>query len=174
MLDSLLKNIGGGEPYTIGELMKIDQGRQDRSKACQVSLVDTFYSLKEETPLAKFRNLFAKNTLKVFYITLKFRVNSDTGNSHFVFIQIDPDFSMTDWESNQVKIYCDCADFMYRSAYLLDKRDSIFINPRIKSHLGAALTDAPKGKKGISLLCKHSFAALSWLRDNYQNIMRNL
>lgn len=172
-MNDFLKNLFG-KPYTIGELMKIDQGRQARAAGCTVSLVDTFYTLQEETPLAKFKSLFTKNTIRTFYITLKFVVKSDTGNGHEVFVQIDPDFSMTDWQNNRIKIYCDCADFMYRSAYILDKRDSIFANNSIKARLGAALTDIPKGKKGVTLLCKHSYAVVLWLSNNYNKIMKDL
>ena len=78
LLDNIL-----GKPYTLGELMKVDQGRQDRAAKCAVRLDDTFYTLKEETPLSKFKNLFTKNTLKVFYVTLKLAVTSDTGNTHY-------------------------------------------------------------------------------------------
>ena len=158
LLDNLF-----GKPYTLGELMKIDQGRQDRAAKCAVRLDNTFYTLKEETPLSKFKNLFTKNTLKVFYV-----------NTHYVYIQIDPDFSLTDWIDNRVRIYCDCADFMYRSAYLLDKRDSLFKNDWIKGTLGQAMTEEPKGKRGVTLLCKHSFAAFQWLMANYKQIMSTL
>ena len=169
LLDNIL-----GKPYTLGELMKVDQGRQDRAAKCAVRLDNTFYTLKEETPLSKFKNLFTKNTLKVFYITLKLAVTSDTGNTHYVYIQIDPDFSLTNWAENRVKIYCDCADFMYRSAYLLDKRDSLFKNEWIRGTLGQAMTEEPKGKRGVTLLCKHSFAAFQWLMANYKQIMSTL
>lgn len=170
MANSLLQNIFG-KRYTVGELMNIDQGRQGRAGNCSVSLVNTYFSLKEEGIAAKFAQLFGGNTLKVCYITLKLKVKSDTGNSHFVFIQLEPDFSLNDWSNNQVRVYCDCADFKYRSAYLLDKRDSLFANDWIKLTLGQALTDKPDGKKGTTLLCKHVYAVLQWLMTNYDNVM---
>lgn len=170
---SLLQSIFG-KRYTIGELMNIDQGRQGRANNCSVSLVDTFFTLKEEGITAKFAQLFSGNTLKVCYLTLKLKVLSDTGNPHFVFIQLEPDFSRTDWANNQVRVYCDCADFKFRSAYILDKRDSLFVNDWVKLGLGQALTDKPNGKKGVTTLCKHSFAALQWLMSNYQNLMNTL
>ena len=126
--ESLLKDLFGSR-YTIGELMRIDQGRQDKARGCKVSLMDTFFTIKEESLSGKVKKLFTgKDSVKVFYITLKLAVTGDTGNPHIVFIQLEPDFSMKNWENNKVRIYCDCADFKYRSAYLLDKRDSIFAN----------------------------------------------
>ena len=163
-----------GKKYTIGELMNIDKGRQERSINCTVKLVDSFLTLKEESLSQKFKNLFNKNNIKVCYLTLKLAVTGNTGNTHTVFIQIDPDFSAKSWSGNSVKIYCDCNDFKYRSAFILNKRDSLFANERLKIALGQALADAPTGKRGTTLLCKHAFAALTWLMNNYENIMSTL
>ena len=172
--ESLLKDLFGSR-YTIGELMRIDQERQDKARGCKVSLMDTFFTIKEESLSGKVKKLFTgKDSVKVFYITLKLAVTGDTGNPHIVFIQLEPDFSMKNWENNKVRIYCDCADFKYRSAYLLDKRDSIFANDGIKIALGQAISEVPKGKRGVTLLCKHSFAALTWLMNNYTNLMSTL
>lgn len=163
-----------GSRYTIGELMKIDQGRQERSVNCSVSLVDTFVTIKEESLSQKFKSLFSKNNIKVCYITLKLKVVSNTGNTHYVFIQIEPDFSAKSWATNNVRIYCDCNDFKYRSAFVLNKRGSLFSNERIKIALGQAMSDAPTGKGGTTTLCKHAHAALSWLMNNYENVMSTL
>lgn len=170
---SLLHNLFGTR-YTLGELMQIDQGRQQRAAGCSVSLVDTFVSIKEEGLLAKFRKLFTNNTIKVYYITLKLNVVSGTGGSHTVFIQLEPDFSLGNWPNNQVRIFCDCPDFKFRSAYILDKRDSLFANDRIKILLGQSLTDAPSKNARTSTLCKHSYAAITWLLQNYRAIMSDL
>ena len=155
--------------------MRIVHVRQYKSRLCNVSLIYTFFTIKEESLSGKVKKLFTgKDSVKVFYITLKLAVTGDTGNPHIVFIQLEPDFSMKNWENNKVRIYCDCADFKYRSAYLLDKRDSIFANDGIKIALGQAISEAPKGKRGVTLLCKHSFAALTWLMNNYTNLMSTL
>lgn len=173
VLGSVLKNLFG-KRYTISELMTIDEGRQNRANNCSVSLTNIFYSVKQESVIGKFKSLFATNNIKVFYITLKLKVKSDTGNSHNVFIQLEPDFTMHDWKNNRVRIYCDCADFKYRSAYILDKRDSLFANDWIKMALGQATTDIPTGKKGVTTLCKHAYAAVTWLSTNYEKIMMEL
>jgi len=174
MIGSLLSNLFGNR-YTLGELMQIDGNRQARAGNCSVSLVDTFFSLKEEGIAAKVKKFFTNmDTVKIYYITLKLAVKSDTGNPHYVFIQLEPDFSLNNWSENKIRVYCDCADFKFRSAYILDKRDSLFKNERIKISLGQALSDAPKGNKGVTLLCKHAFAAINWVMNNYTNIMNSL
>lgn len=161
-----------GKPYTIGELMAIDQGRQGKALQSNVTLEDTFFTLKEEGIASKFKNLFTSNTIKKLYITLKLKVISDTGNPHYVFIQLDPDYSTSGWYGNKVRIYCDCNDFKYRSAYALSKRDSLFENQTTKMALGQALTEAPK--RGTNVLCKHGYAALNWLMSNYKNVMSTI
>lgn len=154
--------------------MNIDSGRQSRAAGCYVTLEDSFVSMKEEGVAAKFRSLFSQNLIKVFYVTLKLKVVSSSGTSHYVFIQLEPDFTSSAWAGNRVKVYCDCADFMYRSAYILNKRDSLFTNAWTKTALGQALTNAPTGNKGTTTLCKHAYAALNWLMANYQTVMSSL
>lgn len=171
MIGSALKNLFG-KPYTIGELMSIDQARQGKALQSSVSLVDTFFTLKEEGIASKFKSLFTGNTIKTLYITLKLKVISDTGNPHYVFIQLDPDYSTSGWYGNKVHIYCDCNDFKYRSAYALSKRGSLFDNQFTRISLGQALTEAPK--RGTNVLCKHGYAALNWLMSNYKNIMSTI
>lgn len=173
-LGSILSNILGRR-YTIGELMSIDPKRQYRASGCIVVLEDTFVTMKEESLRQKFKSLFGgSNTIKVFYVTVKLKVLSDTGNAHTVFIMLEPDFNLGGWMNNHIKIYCDCRDFMYRSAYILNKRDSLFNNEYIKIALGQALTEAPKSKSNTTTLCKHSYAALGWVLDNYNTVMNNL
>ena len=174
VVGSILNNLFGRQ-YTIGELMNIDKARQGRASNCTPILVKIFHTLKQEGVLDKFKSFVTgKTTIKTYYITFKFEVKSDTGNMHYVYIQIDPDFSLKNWSGNRVKIYCDCADFKYRSAYILDKRSSLFVTSKIKMALGSAMTEVPTGKKGTTLLCKHSFAALTWLMNNYSNIMKTI
>lgn len=161
--------------YTIGDIMNIDAGRQTKAAQCQVNLIKTFHELKPETLIDRFRSTFlGKSIIKSYYVIFKFSITSDTGNAHTVFIKVNPDFDLQDWDKNKVKVYCDCADFKYRSAYELNKHSSLFLTDKIKLALGSAITDAPKGKIGTTLLCKHTFAALSWLVKNYTNIMKTI
>lgn len=172
-LDSLLKGLFG-KPYTIGELMNIDGNRQGKAGGCSVSLVETFLTMKEESILSKFKAYFTGGIAKFYYITMKLAVSSDTGHLHYVFIQVDPDFDKGNPMGNHIKIYCDCPDFKYRSAYVLNKRNSLFDNDMSRSGLGQAINDAPTGKRGTTLLCKHAFAAVQWVMSNYSSVMTNL
>ena len=171
---SSLLNIFTGNQYTIGDLMNIDAGRQERAGSCQVKLLKTYHELKKESVLDKFRSFFGQPVLKMYYIIFKFEVVSNTGNSHNVIIKVNPDFNLNDWENNKVKVYCSCPDFKYRSAYLLEKHDSLFSNDKIKIALSESMLNAPKSKTKTTLLCKHSFAALNWLIHNYSNIMKTI
>lgn len=174
MLGGLLNSIFGKQ-YTIGELMNIDEGRQEKASKCSVKLVKTYHELKKESIIDKFRSFFTGDTvINVYYVIFKFEVISETGSTYNVFIRINPDFDLVNWVNNEVKIYCSCADFKYRSAYLLNKNKSLFLNDKIKISLGSALTEAPKGKTKTTLLCKHSYAALLWLVTNYSNIMKTI
>ena len=161
--------------YTIGDVMNIDSGRQERASGCTVNLIKTFHELKEESVLEKFKALvLGRGTVKKYYVTFKFEVTSDKGHKHFVFIRTAPDFDLTKWKSNKVKIYCDCADFKFRSAYLLNQHDALFLTSKIQGALGPAVSDAPRGKAPTSLLCKHGYAALNYLVNNYSNIMKTI
>lgn len=158
--------------YTIGELMNIDSTRQGKASACQVNMDETFHELQRENLLDKFKAFFTKTSVPVYYVTFKFSVTSAIGHTHVVYIRTNPDFSLKNWSNNKVQIYCDCADFKYRSAYTLEKHNSLFKTSKIQSALGQALSDAPK--RGTTLLCKHSFAALSWLMNNWSGIMKTI
>ena len=159
------------KPYTLGELMNIDQGRQQRAQYCSVQLVDTYHELKKEGLLDKFRSrLLGKPSIESYFVIFKFSVSSGPGHEHTVYIRVAPDFDLKNYTSSRVQIYCSCEDFKYRSAYMLERRGSLFSNDRIDLDLGPAKTDAPR-RQG-SLLCKHAFAAVNYFIQNYQNIMR--
>jgi len=159
--------------YTIRELMQIDVGRQGRATNCIVKLDKVYHELKRETIADKVRSFFTgKPIITMYYLIFKFTVLSGTGHTYTVYIRTNPDFSLKNWADSTVKIYCDCPDFKYRSAYQLNKRNSLFKTPKIVTELGPALTDAPK--RGTTLLCKHSFAALSWLMNNWTNVMKTI
>lgn len=164
------------QPYTIGELMNIDANRQERANFCVVELVKVYHQLKPEELMEKFKNFFTQNKthVRAYYVIFKLKVTSNTGHAHTVFIRLNPDFDLNKWVYNQVAIYCDCPDFKYRSAYILNQRGSLFLTDRIKISLGASLTDTPKKGSKTSLLCKHAFASLNWLVNNYQNIMKTI
>ena len=171
---SILSSIISSQ-YTMGELMNIDAERQERASGCSVSLVKTYHEIKKESLADKFRSFFlGQPILTTYYVIFKFKVTSGSGKSYDVIIRTNPDFDLNNWINNKVQIYCGCPDFKYRSAYLLGRRKSLFLNDKIKTLLGESLTEAPKSKTKTSLLCKHSFAALQWLINNYSTIMRTI
>jgi hypothetical protein len=161
--------------YTIGDVMNIDSGRQERAGGCMVSLDKTYHELKEESILDRFKARFlGRPTVKKYYVIFRFIVTSDKGHKHYVYIRLSPDFDLSKWKSNKIKIFCDCADFKFRSAYILAQHDSLFMTPRIQTELGPAIKDAPRGKQPTSLLCKHAFAALNYLVGNYTSLMKTI
>ena len=169
--------IGGGNPssnqFTIGELMNVDQNRQKKANECKGELLKIFHEVQKEGIINKLKSSFlGQNSINTYYLILKFKVTSDTGGIHRVYVRLNPDFNLSSYLNNKVKIYCDCDDFKYRSAYTLNRRDSIFLPSLIKTKLGPSLTEPPK-KQYTTLLCKHAFAVLNWIVQNYQDVMRN-
>lgn len=164
-----------GRQFTLGELMSIDYKRQERAGGCDVQLMDVFHELKPETLLDRFRLMFAigKNTVQTYYLIYKFKVISETGKQYIVVIRCNPDFDLDRWDSNRCQVYCECADFKYRSAYFLQRRKSLFVNDRTKTNLGSAMTNAPT-KQSPTLLCKHAFAAVQHLINNYSSYMKTV
>lgn len=160
--------------YTLGDLMNIDGTRQQKANACSVELVKVYHELRPKSILDKFKAFFGKkNILNTYYVIFKFSVKSDTGQEHVVFIKTNPDFNLQNWDNNKAQVFCDCADFKYRSAYSLNQHNSLFLNDKTKLSLGPALTTAPK-RMQPTLLCKHSYAAVQWLVNNYSNVMQTI
>lgn len=163
------------ESYTIGELMSIDPGRIERSMGCSVSLLRTFHEVKKASLLDKFRSWFqGKSLVNIYYVIFQFQVLSSSGKKYQVIIKCSPDFNLTEWTSNKVQIYCQCPDFQYHSAYILKQGNSLFLTDRTRSALGEAVSKSPRGKTRPSFLCKHAYAALSYLVNNYSSIMRTI
>lgn len=161
--------------YTIGDLLLVDSNRSEKANYSTVQLVKIYHELKQEDLLSKIQNFFGgKSSVMAYYVIFKLNVVSDTGHSHTVFIKTNPDFNLEDWSSNKVQVYCDCADFKYRSAYKLNQHDSLFLTDGIKVSLGAALTDTPKAKTVTTPLCKHAVAALNWVVSNYSSLMKSI
>lgn len=172
MFGSVVSSLLGSQ-YTIGELMQIDAGRQERAAKCKVSLTRIYRELKKESILDRFKAFFmAKPVVTMYYLIFKLSVVSETGNRYTVYIRTNPDFSTVNWRNNKVRVYCECADFKFKSAYALSQRDSLFLTNSTIVKLGAAIKEPPR-KVNPTLLCKHSFAAINWLVNNYQGLMRS-
>ena len=153
--------------------MRIDPGRQNRSLGYSVSLVKVYHELRKASILDKFKSLFGgKSIINSYNIIFKLSVTSGKGHTYTVLIKTSPDFDLVQWETNPCLIYCNCPDFKFRSAYTLNQRGGLLVNEKIRIELGQALSEKPK--RTPSLLCKHSFAALSWLVDNYSYLMKTI
>ena len=158
---------------TLGDLMNIDAGRQTKAASCNVELVKIYHEIKIESVPDPLKAMYGgRNMINTYYVIFKFLVTSDTGSKHTVFIKTAPDFDMNGMENNMAEIYCDCPDFMYRSAYTLKGSDALFLNDKTKMSLGQALSTPPK--RTTSLLCKHAYAALKWFVQNYANLMKTI
>ena len=161
---------------TIKEIMQIDATRSGKASGCVVNLLGIYHDVKKETIPEKFKAQVGGSTsINVYYIILKFSVKSaDSGKEHIVYVRLCPDFNLSRIDQSEVEVYCDCQDFMYRSAYELNKAGSAFVTPKIQVRLGQSLSDAPKAEYKTSKLCKHSYAALQWLLSNYSSVMVRL
>lgn len=160
--------------WTIKDLMNIDQGRQSKALLCLVNLENIYYELKQDTLLEKFKKLFSKGNkdkILMSYVIFKFSVVSDSGNINTVIIRTQPDFNSQMYLNNRVQIYCTCKDFMYRSAWILKQHNSLFDSIKTRNKLGDSIVNAPASKTKTSTLCKHSYAALNYLVNNYNYIM---
>lgn len=156
--------------YTLGGLMTVDSGRQSKADLCTVKLLKTYHEItKESVPDALKSKL--GSTINRHYIILSFKVTSDTKKEHLVYVKMNPDFN-NNWSGNEVEVYCDCADFKFRSAYILNQNNSLFVTNRTKLALGSAITEKPKTKTATSFLCKHAYAVIKWLSMNYGNVMK--
>lgn len=161
---------------TIKDIMQIDPTRTGRAAGCSVNLLEIYHDIEKVPVPEKYRSMVGgEKMINTYYITLKFSVKSvESGKEHIVFIKLPPDFDMSRGNNSKVEVYCDCSDFMYRSAYGLGKNNALFLTPRIKVSLGQSMTDAPKAGFKTSNLCKHSYAALQWLMNNYSTVMGKL
>jgi len=158
---------------TIGTLMKIDPGREFKAQMCSVTLSKVYHEVRNETLLEKIKAFFlGKSNIKSYYVILKLLVLSDSGKKHSVILRISPEFNINRILSNSIKVYCDCSDFKYRAAYILNEKNGLFLNNRIKINLGSALTEKPKTKTQTTYVCKHVYAAVQWLVSNYSNLIK--
>lgn len=161
---------------TLGDLMNVtDANKVMKARLCTVELENIYHDLEPMSLMEKIKNFFlGRNIVNVYHITFKFKVISDTKETHTVFIRIKPDYELTNWTNNSAQVYCDCESFKYQSAYLLNQYNSLFLNDKTRIALGPAITQAPKNMARTSTLCKHSLAAVNFLVNNYANIMKTV
>lgn len=158
--------------WTLQDIMNVDYTRQQKSSGCSVVLDETFVELKTESIIDKFKRFFIRNksVMNVLFIIFKFTVISETGHSYSVYIrtQYDPDARL--YMQNSVQIYCGCADFKFKSAWVLGQHSALFRSDRTELELGPAITNSPK-RKSSTTLCKHSYATVNYFISNYRSLM---
>lgn len=161
---------------TLGDLMNVsDKNKVLKANLCKVSLDEIYHDIEQVGLFERIKNFFlGKNMVNVYHITFKFKIISDTGDTHTVFIRVKPDYNLTNWTNNPAQVFCDCESFKYQSAYVLAQYDSLFLNDKTRTALGPAITQAPKNMARTSTLCKHSLAAVNWLVNNYASIMQTI
>lgn len=142
-------------------MLASDPGRGGRAGSCTVQFLGKQYILGTETLSDKLKNALRRTQVGTYYIVFKFQVISDTGHTHKVYIQTLPVADL----SGPAKVYCDCNDFKFRCAYVLEQHGSLLRSPKTDSKLGEAITTAPKRASG-TCLCKHAIAAIQELLKN--------
>lgn len=155
---------------TIGDLLAIDKGRIQRSKDLKVQLEDTYNILKEENILYRLLRFLGVRKGKMFYIVFKYKVLSISGSNYTVLIRVSPSFDEEKFLNNKVQVFCTCADFKYRVAYELNKRNNVYVVPITKEWLGEALV-IPPTKVSTSNLCKHVYACIDNFRENLDKLI---
>ena len=173
-MNSILSNIFNRK-WTISDIMSADASRQQKSAGCSVMPLDTQIELVREGILDKFKRFFTRNkaVMNVMWVIFKFSVTSDTGHNHEIIIrtQFDPNGNL--YTNNFVQIYCSCPDFKFKSAWQLGQHSALFRSDRTELKLGPAITNSPR-RPSVTILCKHAFAAVNYLVNNYSYLMRNV
>jgi hypothetical protein len=109
------------------------------------------------------RKLFNPVSIHQVY---KYLVVSNSGAEYIVLIETEHRFNIESFKDSKVRVFCGCSDFMYRAAFNLNKFDNLYINNSTKEYLGDALITKPT-KVVTTPICKHTYACLFDLRDNF-------
>lgn len=150
---------------TAGDLMKIDQGRIERSNGLKVTMIGIQNLVKKESWIEKVFKLFKRGPKYLFYKVVRYKVISDSGNTYNVIIKLSPGANNQKLMNNKIQVYCSCADFMYRAAYGLNSTDNLVRSKSIDISLGEALTTKPV-RVSPTPVCKHIYACLIDLSKN--------
>lgn len=163
--------------WTIGEIYKTSQERQFKSNACSVTFLGVSRSIEKVPIVDRWKSLFFRNKamMNMLFLVFDFNVMSnESGKSYPVKIKVlyDPYGNLV--LDGKIQIYCGCPDFKFGSAYELNNHNSLFRSDKTDIELGPAITTSPKKRKNSGILCKHSYAALSYFIGNYQKLMSNV
>jgi len=160
---------------TLADLMEINSERVIRSKEIKITKVEQFLVTKKPSFLGslfkKLKELFEKKPYEVLYKVLRYEViNTLNGDKHVCIIKVPMHVDRQKLMSQKVEVYCDCADFMYRCAWVLNDHNNLFLNDATKKKLGIAISTKPMKVK-TSVACKHLYKCIEDLVDNYQDYL---
>ena len=163
----------GKKTWTISDIYNTTQERQFKSAGCTVNYLGVSRSVKSTSILDKWKSLFFRNKslMKEIEVIFSFQViSNESGKTYPVKIQLlyDPFGNLI--EAGKIKVYCGCPDFKFGCAYVLNNHEALFKSEKTDIDLGPAITTAPKRKRD-GILCKHSYAALRYLIQNYNQLM---
>lgn len=168
----ILASLFSERQWTLADLMNVDYSRQRKSTGCQANLLETYVEVEPEGIVDKFKRFFTRNksVMNIMFVIFKFEVISETGHSYTVFLRTQYDPEMRLVYKNIVQIYCECADFKFKSAWKLEQHSALFRSDSVDLKLGPAITNAPK-RPSPTVLCKHAFAAVNLFINNYGSFM---
>lgn len=172
-----LFNLFSKSPLTLREMINVDEGRKERSLSLSVTLDKIYHRVKRETVWDKIKSIFKRSntSINMYYVVLKFKVDSPSGNEYSVLVEFQPNPNLNSLMNNKIRVYCNCPSFKYQSAYYLNKRGNLYRSSLIDSDLGKALTEAPDPKKThVSPCCKHVLACINWIDENIDYLIKNI
>lgn len=166
-----------GKNWRIGDIYNTSQERQFKSNACSVSLKGISRTI-EKVPVADgWKSLFFRNksTMNILWVVFDFQVASnESGKSYPVKVRVQYDPYGNMMMDGRIQVYCGCPDFKFGSAYELNNHGALYRSESTDIELGPSITTAPKKKRNGGVLCKHSYAALSYFLGNYQKLMKDV
>ena len=152
--------------WNIQDIMNAETQRAEKASYSTIEFLGKQYELKPESLSDKLRNSLRRSQVNTYYVIFKFKVTSDTGHTHKVYIRTLPKADL----NGPVQIFCDCNDFKYRCAYTLQNHNALFRSTKTDVQLGEANTTATK-RQSKTIHCKHAFAALQELTNNFNSYL---
>ena len=109
--------------------------------------------------------------MNILWVEFSFSVMSnESGKSYPIKIRLQYDPYQELIRKGKIQVYCGCPDFKFNSAYELNRHGALYRSEETDIKLGPSITTAPKRqRKGA--LCKHSYAAVRYLMENYKTLM---
>lgn len=146
------------------DLLNIDKGRLARAADIDVELSSSTLVLTEASNkiVRWFRKLFKMPKIARF-VHVFTCTNRTNGNVNKVVLEVPPVANINELLHSKVRLYCSCGDFMFRSAYYLNKTGNLFLNSTTTARLGEAISTQPT-KVSTVKSCKHIAAVAKWLR----------